>query len=104
METGVECNDHESGEGVGAVSEEDGDRFVEYVFTEFIDVAIDVLVERGLTEKAALDTVFHVATVLSERKALPAFPGEGASTQETGAWVVAAADYGFIKFCEDAVR
>lgn len=104
MEASVEDSQSKGSEESDGFPKEDGDRIVVHTFTEFVDTSIDVLVERGLTEKDALDTVFHVATVLSQRGVLPEFPGEEATVLDMGKWTVAAADYGFIQLCEDAVR
>jgi hypothetical protein len=107
MEAYIGKSDSKAGEGTGEVSEEDGvcleDR-VQYEFNEIVDSAIDTIIKHRISEKDALDVVFHIASELEVRSLLPKFPGEEAILQDMERWIQAASDFEFVQFCEDAVR
>ncbi len=85
---------------VSEVPRESGDPittedFIGFVFNDYIDHGIDILVKAGLPERDALEAIFQVATVLAEQKALPAFPDDEAAPEDLGAWLVQAKDLEF---------
>ena len=82
--------------------EREARRKVQAAFNVYLDYIIERLVAKGVSDTDAMEAVFYTADFLTEKGQLPPFPETG-NYRDMGAWVVAAADFGFIDFMVDAV-
>lgn len=77
---------------------------VQQAFDQYMDHAVDRLVELGVSSEVALDAIFQTVTYLAEEEVLPPFPTERASYEEAARWLVAAADFGLVDFLLEAAE
>lgn len=77
---------------------------VQEAFDNYLDHAVDRVATLGVEEEVAMEAIFNAVEHLGVEGVLPLFPEGGTSYQAMGAWLVAAADFGFVDFMVEAAQ